>query len=677
VARRPPAESLVVAVCAAIAFSLRAYQLSRPGYLLGVTEYDDGVLFGNALRLVSGVIPYRDFAVVQPPGDILLMAPVALLAKAAGTAWALAAARMLTVCADTANVVLLGVLVRRRGPLAAGIACGLYAVYPDAVSAAHTLMLEPWLNLFCLAGAVLIFKAPPRGALFPRGDSPPGWGAPAPHPPWPPGAPRAQEAPAPGTLQPAPHIPRWRLAWGGAAFGFAVAVKIWALVPLAIAGLLLVLTVRRARPAMVLAGGAAAGLAVPLLPFALLAPGAVARGVLVGQLVRNSGGSRHPLPRLANMAGLRLLPVSLTEAMLLLAFAVVMAGCYAWAWAPAVRGPVLRAVRGLAPGAARGAEAGWRPAVLDAYALASAVMVAAMFLWPRLYYAHYGAFEGPFLTLSIALPVASLAARWPAPSAIPPVAAPAVPSAVSPAVSPAPPEIASPAAQPVVSPVTSPAAPLAASPAVSAAAPEIPGPPAIPPVASPDPAPVASPSALPVASPAGQRRGRRAARRPAGLVTVAVATVVALVITLVGVVQLRGESTLRGVQVAAAADRLIPAGACVLTNDSSYTVAADRFYSSVPECPTVVDSFGTLFAMTSGLSLSAPPAVLQPVIALWQRALSSAGYVWLIADTSEQIPWTRQLYGYFSSHFRLIAFAGGRQPERYVPRPGLYVRRPA
>lgn len=116
-ARRPAAVPVTIAACAALALALRAYQLSRPGYLLGVTEYDDGVLFGNALRLVSGVIPYRDFAMVQPPGSALLMVPVALLATVTGTAWGLAIARILTVCADTANVVLLGVLVRHRGPV--------------------------------------------------------------------------------------------------------------------------------------------------------------------------------------------------------------------------------------------------------------------------------------------------------------------------------------------------------------------------------------------------------------------------------------------------------------------------------------------------------------------------------------------------------------------------------
>ena len=54
-------------------------------HLLGVTEYDDGVYLGAALRLVHGVLPYRDFVLVQPPGLILVMTPVAALAKWTGT----------------------------------------------------------------------------------------------------------------------------------------------------------------------------------------------------------------------------------------------------------------------------------------------------------------------------------------------------------------------------------------------------------------------------------------------------------------------------------------------------------------------------------------------------------------------------------------------------------------
>jgi alpha-1,2-mannosyltransferase len=518
--RCPSAEALVIAACAAIALSLRWYQLERPGYLLGVTEYDDGVLFGNALRLVTGVIPYRDFAMVQPPGSMLLMAPAALLAKVGGTAWGLAACRVLTASADTANVVLIGLLVRHRGPLTVGVASGLYAVDPDAIAAAHTLLLEPWLTMFCLAGALMIFDGD-RMTADTR-----------------------------------------RLVLGGASFGFGAAVKIWALVPLGVAVLLLVATGRRRRrlrPAAALAGGAALGLGVPLLPFVALAPGAVARGVVIGQEVRNADGYGSPIGRLADLAGLHLLPVRLDNGLSLLMIGVAIAACYAAAGPRAPRHAARR-----------------RQAALDTYALTGALAVTAMLLWPRLYYSHYGAFDGPFLALVIALPAGLLSARL----------------------------------------------------------------------------------------------GTRGT--PGGRAAVAALAVLALVAA--GTLQFQAESRLRGIPAAAAADRLIPSGACVLTNDAAYTVAVDRFYSDIKGCPPMVDSFGTLIAMATGRSRHVSASVVRPVVELWRTDLGRAGYVWLTGNTAGQIPWDRQLYGYFRGHFRLIGLAKPHWSGRFIPRPGLYVR---
>jgi hypothetical protein len=333
----------VIAVCTAAAAFLRFYQLSRPGYLLGVTEYDDAVQFGDALRLASGVIPYRDFAAVQPPGSFLLMAPVALLAKVTGSAWGLAIARILTATADTASVALLGLLVRCRGPVAAAIACGIYAVYPDALVAAHTFLLEPWLNLFCLLGALALFD----GDRLASGHR--------------------------------------RLLWGGAAFGFAVAIKLWALAPLAVAGLLLVRSPRRLG---LLAAGAAAGLAVPVLPFLVMAPARLIKDSVVSQLVRASVQHKSPLPRLSDLAGLSLFPhLSIHSAAL-----IVLAG------------GTLVVVGYLAA-----CHAGGRlPADLDWYALIGLVAVVGMLLYPAGYWTHYGAIAGPFIALALALPAGLL-----------------------------------------------------------------------------------------------------------------------------------------------------------------------------------------------------------------------------------------------------------------------------
>ena len=75
----------IIAVASLIAMALSIYQLTRPGMLFGLTEYDDGVYFGSAIRLVNGALPYRDFVLVQPPGFVLLASPVALLSRVIGT----------------------------------------------------------------------------------------------------------------------------------------------------------------------------------------------------------------------------------------------------------------------------------------------------------------------------------------------------------------------------------------------------------------------------------------------------------------------------------------------------------------------------------------------------------------------------------------------------------------
>ena len=61
--RRLDGVTIVIVAATVLGLALRLYQLSRPGYLLGVTEYDDGTDFGSAIRLVHGYLPYRDFII--------------------------------------------------------------------------------------------------------------------------------------------------------------------------------------------------------------------------------------------------------------------------------------------------------------------------------------------------------------------------------------------------------------------------------------------------------------------------------------------------------------------------------------------------------------------------------------------------------------------------------------
>ncbi|MDQ6842568.1 MAG: hypothetical protein M3025_09125 [Actinomycetota bacterium] len=338
---------LVVLAATTLGLALRLYQLMRPGYLLGVTEYDDAVDFGSAVRLVHGVLPYRDFVLVQPPGISWLMAPVALLANITGSASGFAVARVLTACAGAASITLAGLLVRHRGVLVTTVTCGLLAVYPGAIEAAHTVLLEPWMVLFCLIGAVAIFDG---DAITTR---------------------------------------LTRLAWGGAAFGFAGAIKAWAALPVLV---ILVLCWRRLawRPWFAYLGGVIAGFAIPVLPFLAIAPQAFYQSVVSAQLSRVDVTRVLFWLRLVSLTGLNdLHAVSRGET---LAAAILIAGfvavCLAGAWARTRRAPP----------------------DLERFAIGGAGLVLVAFLWPPDYYSHYAAFFAPFLAMSIALPAGRLIA---------------------------------------------------------------------------------------------------------------------------------------------------------------------------------------------------------------------------------------------------------------------------
>jgi alpha-1,2-mannosyltransferase len=369
----PLRPGVIITAAALLGLGLRVFQLTRPGYLTGFTQYDDGVYIGNSLRLVNGVIPYRDFAMVQPPGSMLLMVPAALGGKVFGSAWALAAARILTVGADTANIVLTGLLVRHRGALAAGVASGGYAVYPAALGASQTLFLEPWLNLFCLLGAVFLFD----------GDHVVGCGQ---------------------TSGAAGRGGSHRALWAGACFGFATAIKIWAAVPALLAWAVCARGVRargvwrglggsspRGNAAALFAGGFAAGFAVPCLPFLILAPSGFGRTVFWSELVQATHARVGANPRLADITGI----AGLTSV-----------GLHPHVWIGAVAAAV-----GFASVVAawiRARRAGNPATVLDWFALVCTVVVIGMLFSASEWYEHYAAFAGPFLVILLALSAARL-----------------------------------------------------------------------------------------------------------------------------------------------------------------------------------------------------------------------------------------------------------------------------
>jgi hypothetical protein len=453
---------------------------------------------------VNGVLPYRHFLIVQPPGITVLMLPVALVSKLAGTgtASAMAVGRILTALAGGAGVAVAGLLVRHRGLLATVVTCGILAIYPDSIEAAHTVLVEPWLVLFCLIGAVALFD---RDRLT---------------------------------------TSTRRLVWGGAAFGFAGAIEAWAIVPvLVIAALALRLPQRRVVSYL---AGVAAGFLIPVLPFGILAPVQLYQGVITAQI----GTRVHPLrvpiwQRLKDLTGLANIhgtthPILLTAGVLIL---VAMLG-----------GLLLVTI------VTRG-----RPPTLDVFAVVTAVLVTVMFRLPDQFHYHFGGFLAPFLALGLALPASRLlSGPWrSAPGS----------TAFSPA-------------------VTWCAAALAAVVLIGMADVQV------------------------------QWERKQGPKVPMSLIN--------------------------------SAHRLIPPGACVLTDEVSLTIMADRFISTTPGCPVFLDSTGTDLALSHGRLPGSGAARYPALAALWRSAFSHAQYVWLSFLAAKRVPWPAGLLSYFHAHFTLI-----------------------
>ena len=197
------------------------------------------------------------------------------------------------------------------------------------------------------------------------------------------------------------------------------------------------------------------------------------------------------------------------------------------------------------------------PAPLDWFALVSAALIVAMFLWPPYYAAHYAAFFGPFLALSLALPVARLAEG------------------------------------------------LASRRAARGG---------------------------PVARPATPWLAR------AGLIVLGLAV-------LAGAAAQAGPPTHWTTRfgVPTVTLRLIPRGACVITDSAVYLLIANRFTSDVPGCSQMVDSLGTDLALGDGRRPGSGAGQVPAVSEAWHQAFSTAGWVLLTPKSSLRIPWNPAL----------------------------------
>lgn len=126
-----------------LAFAARLVPLLRGGGLHALGNYDDGVHYTAAMGLVHGLLPYRDFLLLHPPGVPVLLAPFAWLADPLGEPDAMLVARLCWMALGALNAVLCGLVLLPLGRLTAVITGLMYAVYLGGLYVEHTVLLEP------------------------------------------------------------------------------------------------------------------------------------------------------------------------------------------------------------------------------------------------------------------------------------------------------------------------------------------------------------------------------------------------------------------------------------------------------------------------------------------------------------------------------------------------------
>ena len=101
----------------ALAFVARLVPVLRGGGLFGIDTYDDSVHYSAALALVHGVLPYRDFLFLHPPGVVVALSPFAAFGAATHDGWGFAAGRIAWMLMGSATAALIVVALRGVGPL--------------------------------------------------------------------------------------------------------------------------------------------------------------------------------------------------------------------------------------------------------------------------------------------------------------------------------------------------------------------------------------------------------------------------------------------------------------------------------------------------------------------------------------------------------------------------------
>ena len=239
-----------------LAVVCRIVSILQAGGFFAALNPDEGAYYGASMALAEGVLPYRDFLLLHPPGIAVLLAPFAALASVVGDADSMAAMRLGVVVLGGLNTVLVYRVALRIGVPAAVCASLFYAVWFPVVRVERTALLEPF-----VITAILV-------ALL---------------------------------ATTAPRVTSRGLIIGGLVAGVLATTKLYSIVPLAIITAALLIT-NGWRKAATFTAALAAGFVAVCLPFFVLAPTEMFRMVVLDQLGR--GGSIDHVARLRDIFAL-------------------------------------------------------------------------------------------------------------------------------------------------------------------------------------------------------------------------------------------------------------------------------------------------------------------------------------------------------------------------------------
>ena len=142
--------------------------------------------------------------------------------------------------------------------------------------------------------------------------------------------------------------------------------------------------------------------------------------------------------------------------------------------------------------------------------------------------------------------------------------------------------------------------------------------------------------------------------RPARLGRRVIAAAIAVVILAIAGIEARELAPAHVPASPANISALVPAGSCLIADQVSFAIAANRFSAPSASCPDVVDSLATTLALSGGVSPQGGAGQVPGVVAGWEAIYSKAQYAWVSAGAPARIPWTGDFAEWFASHFHPV-----------------------